>query len=198
MKPVERSEVLGIGDYEGIRERFRARVIAEKKLRRVPLGARATAVFENRDTVLLQVQEMLRTERITRESAILHELETYNALIPRAQELSATVFIEVEDRGERDRFLTEARGFERHVAIVVDGERQPGVWEPSRELEDRASAVLYLRFPLSESAAKAFRDAAKGARDAADLELVVSHPAYAASAALPLDTVKSLAEDLDG
>ncbi len=198
MKVVERNEVLGLGDYEGVRDHFRARVIAEKKVRRVPLGARATAVFENHDTVLLQVQEMLRTERITREAAILHELETYNALIPRAQELSATLFIEIEDRAERDTFLTAARGFERHVAIVVDGERQPGVWEPSRELEDRASAVLYLRFPLSDGAAEAFRDAAKGARDVAGLELVVTHPAYAASAPLSLATVKSLAEDLDG
>ena len=54
MKPIERSEVLGIADYEMIRDRFRARVIQEKKARRVLLGERASCVFENRDTVLMQ------------------------------------------------------------------------------------------------------------------------------------------------
>ena len=57
----------GLAEYEAIREPFRARVIAEKKARRVALGPNASCVFENRDTALMQIQEMLRTERITRE-----------------------------------------------------------------------------------------------------------------------------------
>ena len=55
-------------------------------------------VFENHDTVLLQIQEMLRTERITAEAGILHELETYNELVPGPGELSATLFVEIADR----------------------------------------------------------------------------------------------------
>src|SRR5438477_13111247 len=97
MKPVERSEILGLAEYETIRDRFRARVIEEKRIRRVQLGAKATAVFENHDTVLMQVQEMLRTERITKESSIAHEIATYNELVPKDNELSATVMIEIAD-----------------------------------------------------------------------------------------------------
>ena len=67
MKPVDRREILPLGEYEAIRERFRARVIEEKRARRVAFGDMATCVFENHDTVLLQVQEMLRTERITKD-----------------------------------------------------------------------------------------------------------------------------------
>jgi hypothetical protein len=203
MKSIERNEVLALGDYESIRDRFRTRVIQEKKARRVALGPRATATFENRDTVLLQIQEMLRTERITREAAIVHEIETYNALIPRARELSATLFIEIEDKSERDAFLISARGFERHVALVVDGQRQPALWDPNRELEDRASAVLYLRFPLSDDAAKAVHAAANRRRDGAEhgldglVELVVSHPAYEEKATFSSATLKCLAEDLE-
>ncbi len=78
---VERSEVLPLGEYEAVREPFRARVIEEKKRRRVKLGDRVTVLFESHDTVLLQVQEMLRTERISRENAVAHEIETYNALL---------------------------------------------------------------------------------------------------------------------
>ena len=123
MKPIERGEVLGLAEYEKIREQFRARVIGAKKARRVQVGPKVSVVFENRDTVLMQIQEMLRTERITREGAIQHEIDTYNQHIPGKDELFATVMIEVPDRDEREAFLAKARGFERHVALVVDGER---------------------------------------------------------------------------
>ncbi|MGH7294287.1 MAG: DUF3501 family protein, partial [Polyangiaceae bacterium] len=93
MKPIERGEILGLAEYERVREQFRARVIALKKHRRVAVGPKATAVFENRDTVLLQIQEMLRTERITREEAVQHEIDTYNELVPRAGEVSCTLMI---------------------------------------------------------------------------------------------------------
>ena len=106
MALVERSEILKLGDYEGIRDQFRARVIAEKKARRVHLGDKISAVFENHDTVLLQIQEMLRTERITKEPAILHEIETYNQLVPKKDELSLTAMVEIDDRATREKFCS--------------------------------------------------------------------------------------------
>src|SRR6516225_6933883 len=125
MKLVERGEILGLAEYEAVRERFRARVIAEKKLRRVQLGARATAVFENHDTMLLQIQEMLRTERITRPAAVQHEIDTYNELVPGPDELSCTLMIEIVDKAERDAFLQSVLGFEKHVWLVAGGQRIP-------------------------------------------------------------------------
>ncbi len=193
MKPVERNELLGLADYETIRDRFRARVIEEKRLRRIALGPHVTCVFENHDTVLMQVQEMLRTERITREAAIQHELATYNELVPGPDELSATVMIAIADTDERDRFLVEARGFERAVALVVDGERQPAKWDPARELPERTSAVHYLRFPLTAKAAAHLR----AEKHAAKVAIVVEHAAYHASVPVPPPMAQSLAEDLD-
>lgn len=192
MKQVQRNEVLGLADYEPIRDRFRARVIEEKKARRVTVGDKVSAVFENHDTVLLQIQEMLRTERISREAAIQHEIDTYNAHVPGTDELFATVMIEIGDKEEREAFLVKARGFERHVAIIVEGEKSPARWEETRELEDRASAVNYLRFSLSRKAAAYLRDAKKNAK----VEMVIDHAAYAARAVLSPATVASLAEDL--
>ena len=81
MNRVDRSEILELGEYEKIRDHFRTRVILEKKARRIAVGPYLTVLFENHDTVLLQVQEMLRTERITRETAVLHEIDTYNELL---------------------------------------------------------------------------------------------------------------------
>ena len=65
MQPILRNEILPLGEYEMIRDRFRARVIEEKRPRRIQLGEHLSVVLENRDSVMLQIQEMLRTERIT-------------------------------------------------------------------------------------------------------------------------------------
>lgn len=198
MKPIERGEVLGLADYERIRDRFRARVIDEKKIRRVKLGALASCVFENRDTILLQIQEMLRTERITREAAVLHEIETYNELMPGEHELSATALLEIEDKDERDRFLVDAKGLERSFALYVDGERCGGKHDETREAPDRTTAVHYLKFPLGAAAARALRDVVENKRRAGDVvvEVAVEHPKYAARVRLGPEAVASVAEDL--
>jgi len=198
MKPIERGEVLGLADYEAIRDRFRARVIQEKKARRVALGDHASCVFENRDTVLMQIQEMLRTERITREAAVLHEMETYNELIPKAHELSATILIEIDDKETRERFLVEAKGLEREFALVIRGTKCPGKHDPIREHPDRTTAVHYVKFDLAESAERALRDILEKKAKPEDLvvELVSTHPRYAMTTRLPASLVASLAEDL--
>jgi hypothetical protein len=195
MKPIERGEVLGLADYEAIRDAFRARVIAEKKVRRVALGPKATALFENRDTVLLQIQEMLRTERITRPAAVQHEIDTYNDNVPGERELSCTVMIEVPDAGEREAFLQAAKGFERHVWLVVDGARAAARGSDRGDDETRTTAVHYLKFSLGEGAADAMRAATSGGRRP-DIEIVVDHPVYQARAPLPPLTIQSICEDL--
>lgn len=198
MKPVERSEVLGLADYETVRDRFRARVIDEKKRRRVALGERASCLFENRDTVLMQIQEMLRTERITREAAILHEIETYNQLVPGDHELSATILVEIDDKAERESFLVEAKGLESSFALVVDGERCPMRASESREGTDRTTAVHYLKVPLGAKAERALRDVLEKKKKASDVtvELVCEHPRYPARKTLPPEVVLNVAEDL--
>jgi hypothetical protein len=187
MKPVNFDELLGLGEYEALRDRLKARVIGEKKRRRVRLGDRASCLFENHDTVLWQIQEMLRTERITKKSAVMHEIETYNELIGGPHELSATLMIEIEDKDVREEFLARARGLEAHVHLDVDGERVPAVWDKAREHPQHLSAVMYLKFPLGEARA------AKLAQT--KVVLAVDHPAYTARAELPQAVLESLAED---
>ena len=198
MKPIERSEVLGLADYEMIRDRFRARVIQEKKARRVTLGEHASCVFENRDTVLMQIQEMLRTERITREASVLHEIETYNELIPKEHELSATILVEIEDKETRERFLVEAKGLEREFALVIDGLRCPGKIDPSREHPERTTAVHYVKFDLPPAGEQALRNVLEKKTQPTDLvvELVSTHARYSATTRLSASLVANLAEDL--
>jgi hypothetical protein len=198
MKPIERGEVLDLAAYEAVRDRFRTRVIGEKKLRRVALGPQASCVFENRDTVLMQIQEMLRTERITREAAIAHEIETYNELIPKNRELSATILIEIEDKETRESFLQAAKGLEREFALVIDGHRCPGKNDPTREYPDRTTAVHYVKFDLSESAEQALRAvfAKQRSPETLAIDLTATHPKYTATTRLPGALVSSLAEDI--
>lgn len=198
MKPIERNEVLGLADYEAIRDPFRARVIKEKKARRVTLGEHASCIFENRDTVLMQIQEMLRTERITREASVLHEIETYNELIPGPHELSATILVEIEDKDVRERFLVEAKGLEREFSLVIAGVRCPGKNDPSREHPERTTAVHYVKFDLAVAGERALRDVLEKKKKPEDLvvELVSTHPSYTASTRLPASLVAHLADDL--
>jgi hypothetical protein len=191
MQPILRSEILPLGEYELIRARFRARVIEEKRSRRVKLGEHISATFENRDSVMLQIQEMLRTERITSEAAVMHEIETYNDLVPGPGELSLTLFVEIPDKDLRDRMLVELCGLEESVFLEIDGERfaVTGKREESY-IEGRTTAVHYLRVRPSAEAMTKLR--AKRASAA----LVSAHPRYEARAELGKATLAALAEDL--
>jgi hypothetical protein len=191
MKPIQRSELLDLGAYEEVRERFRARVIGVKRARYVSLGPAMTVLFENRDTVLYQVQEMLRTERITNEKAIAHELSTYNELIPGDHELSATVFVEFPEREERERMLVALAGVEDDFYLASGDERLAVVPDRRGTEPDRTMAVQYVRFPLSSAAEAALRAGSN------TLRLGVEHPAYRAEVALAAETLASLRDDLD-
>lgn len=192
MKPIERSEILAIGEYEAVRGPFRARVLAAKQARYLPLGPNMTVLFENRDSALLQIQEMLRTERITGEAAIRHEIETYNELVPGDHELSTTIFVEYAEAEERDRMLAALAGLESRFYVTIDGERLPGTPDPRGTDPSRTMAVHYVKVPLTATAASAVRER-RGT-----ITFGVDHPAYAAEAVIPPATLASLAADLEG
>jgi hypothetical protein len=141
---------------------------------------------------------MLRTERITREAAVLHEIETYNELLPGAHELSATVFVEIDEKAERERFLVEAKGLDRSFALYVDGEKCPAQHDVAREHPERTTAVHYLKFRLGDASERALRDVLEKKRKPADVvvEVAAEHPRYTARAKLSPEAVASIAEDL--
>src|SRR5688500_13207416 len=154
MKKVSRGEILDLEAYEAIRPRFYARIIEMKKRRRTDVGEHMTLVWENRDTAMCQIQEMIRTERITQEKAILHEIETYNDLVPGERELSATLLIAYEDPAERAKMLEALAGLKEHVFLAVGNARAKATFKPlPGELETRLPPVQYLRFPLTDEMA---------------------------------------------
>jgi hypothetical protein len=190
MKRVSRSEILDSVEYEKARDELRQSVIAKKRTRRVALGSNMSVLFENHATVLFQIQEMIRTERIVNEAAIQHELDTYNELIPAGGELSATVFVEYPDAEQRDRMIVALAGLEQCFYIQIADRRSAARNETRGVLSDRTTAVHYLKFPLPAASLAALQ--AAGAR----VILGVDHPHYRAETELPDDTLEELRGDL--
>jgi Protein of unknown function (DUF3501) len=192
MQPILRVEIIPLAEYDAVRDGFRAKVSEEKRARRVTLGEHMSGVFENRETVRLQIQEMIRMEQLTAEPAILHELETYNALVPGDGELSLTAYVDQPDKAARDRLLVDLAGLEETILLEVDGARFPFAGRRDGAVAGRTTAVHYLKARVSPEAALAIR------AGTAKVAVVVDHPVYHARADLPAQTVKKLAEDLSG
>jgi len=190
MRRVRLEDITGPSRYGEIRNEFRQRIIALKRDRRIAVGDRVTLVFENFDTVLFQTQEMLHAEHITDIDRVREELDVYNELLPGENELSATMLIEITDQPRVAEELQRLIGIDEHVSLRVGEQSFAAQFEPGRSTEDKLSAVQYLRFPLSPSAARAF------AADAAPVEIRIDHPNYAARTTLSPTQRASLADDL--
>ena len=187
MKPLAVSEISNIADYELERPTLRPKMIALKDRRRIRVGGHLTFLFENRETVRYQIQEMMRIERITELAAIRHEVDTYNELIPTSGELSACLLIEYELAAERDQRLRELRGLEDHVAIAVAGLPPSRARFDTRQIStDRLSSVQYLKFPLTPE---------QCARWSTGARIVIDHPNMRADQPLSADQLAELTPD---
>jgi hypothetical protein len=149
MKGVERGEILDYETYEEQREAVREAVLRAKADRRVHVGRYLTFLFENRDTVRYQIQEMTRTERMVKEAEILHEIATYNELLGGPGEVGCTLLIEIDDPAARAVRLSQWLSLPRHLyARLDDGSKVRATFDPRQLGDTRVSSVQYLRFPV--------------------------------------------------
>lgn len=191
MEKISIGNLRNLHEYELARPEFRRRIIEAKARRRVSVGPLVTLVFENRDTVLFQIQEMLRAERIVEPSKVQDEIDVYNSLLPEAGEIAATLFIEVTEESRVKPVLDSFIGMDegRSLWMEIDGERYFAAFEAGHGREDKISAVHYIRFPLG-SAGTASLARARRAR------LVLSHGENRGEAELSPETVSELLSDL--
>jgi hypothetical protein len=189
MNKVALEDIVGNAAYEKERQQRRQRIIDLKRNRRVPVGDKVTLVFENRDTVIFQIQEMMRAEKISDLDKIREEIEVYNELIPAPGELSATLFLEIEDQSHLREELLKFLGIDEAVYLKVGDQSIHARFEEGHSKEDKISAVQYVKFPFSEATRRAFVEGETA-------ELVIDHPNYHARAVLEPGTRKSLVEDL--
>src|SRR5688500_14063825 len=154
IRPIKRADIRGPQLHASIRDDYRKRIIELKVPRRVILGDRVSLVFENRQTLTFQIEETLLTERITSDEGIAQELEVYNELMPDAQSLSATLFIELPQDIDVKAELKRLVGLDEHLLIHIGDRAIRAAFEPGRSTDEKISAVQYVRFPL-DAAAKA-------------------------------------------
>jgi len=147
MKKVKREDILDFVTYEDIRENIRKNVLTIKKDRRIHLGEHLTFLFENTETIKYQIQEMVRTERIVRESDIIHEIKTYNELLGDDGGIGSTLLIEISDSDQRDLLLKKWLSLPRHIYLILEsGQRIYAEFDERQIGEDRLSSVQYLKF----------------------------------------------------
>ncbi|MCS7262450.1 MAG: DUF3501 family protein [Aquificaceae bacterium] len=192
MRKVSREEILNIYEYEKVRPQKVQEIIELKKHRRVFIEPWVHLVFENRDTVWFQVQEMIRAERMVREEEIQHELEVYNELVPDRGELSVTMFIEIPEASERRRILPQLVGIHDHLYFHIGGKHTVRALPDERSKEDyeygKAAVVHFLKVKFTDEQVEDFK------RE--EVRIEISHPNYRALTILPQEVKAELIKDL--
>src|SRR5690242_17948094 len=174
---ITRESLLTLEAYAKERTAFRARAIAHKRTRTVPVGEHVTLLFEDELTIRYQIQEMLRIEKTFEEAGIQDELDVYNPLVPDGSNWKATMLIEYEDVEERQRALARLQGIEKRIWVRVEDEEP--VYAIADEDLDRAhpektASVHFLRFELTPRMVSALKSGAA-------LAIGVDHPQYSAA-----------------
>jgi hypothetical protein len=202
------ADVIPPAEYARNRVEWKRKIGAIKRDRRVAVGPYVTFYFENRDTMWLQVQEMIFIEKGGMAQAP-DELEAYNPLVPNGTELTATFMIEIDDPIRRKTVLDGLGGIEEAAFLRVGGDTIKGVAEADQDrttAEGKASSVQFVHFPFTAAQIAAFRsgEAAEfragevaGFR-AGEVVLGFTHPNYGHMAILPEAVRDALAKDFAG
>ena len=190
---LERQDLLTLEEYAEKRSSIRQETIQVKKLREVHLGSHIRMIFENKQTVQYQIQEMLRIEKIFESSEIQDELDVYNALVPNGSNIKATMMIEYPDVAERVEALSRLIGVEKSIYFQVDGHDKvfPICNEDlERETDVKTSAVHFMRFEFDQNM---IADFVSGS----DVKVGSAHPNYDYETSLDSQSQEALSEDFN-
>ena len=182
MTPIERSEIFDYVTYTEQRDEYRAEVLKIKNQRRIHVGENLTFLFENRETIKYQIQEMLRIEKIVKETDIQHEIDTYNELLGKNGELGCTLLIEYDDVNERDVKLRELSGLLDHVYLITEeGSKVSPIYDKRQIGDEKISSVHYLIFEIGSGNPSG---------------IIVDHPSYISELEFSDAQAKALKSDL--
>lgn len=195
MAALSLSDIMDLRTYEREREEFRRSLIELKRFRRVELGELISLVFENRETIRFQIQEMARAEKMMRDDQIQAELNIYNPLIPDRGEVKATLFLELTTEELLREWLPALVGIERSLYLEIgQGQHATRIMsstesdhEAQLTREDMTSSVHYIEWSLETSLQEKF--------GSEKIFLGVDHPKYQAKIELSPETVDSLRSD---
>ena len=192
-REIEKNDIMPLDVYTKQRKELRKNIVVFKKDRRIALGPYATFYFENFETMLAQVQEMLYIEKGGDEQ-LKDELEAYNPLIPNGKELISTLMFEIDNPVSRATFLSKVGGIEENVFMKIDGEIVKAVPEKDVDrtsAQGKASSVQFVHFKFNEVQIEKFK------LGLADVEIGIDHKEYSHTTKLTETTIKSLSLDFN-
>lgn len=191
MEALKVEEILSLSAYEQHRAEMRTRMQRLRQLRRLELGDSCVVIFENRETVRFQVQEMLRVDQTDTPERIALELSCFNLLVPKTHELSATLILRVKEYREVDDTLKRMTGLTKDcIALHVGDERIPARFDVEDESLLCTGDMFYIHFAFSESQIAAFGD------PAVPVALRACHANCSADIPIVGETRQSLLQDL--
>ena len=188
---IEKSDILSRDEYKSKRKRLREEMVLRKKFRRVDIGPYVTMYFENKDTIIHQINEMVYIED-GGEEQIDDEILAYKSLVPNGQELIATVMIEIDSPIKRAEFLAKMGGFEENISIKIGDQVIKGNAELDGDrttADGKASSVQFVHFEFEEEAIQIIKNHME------NVSISINHPNYKHSSILNIDTVKELVKD---
>jgi Protein of unknown function (DUF3501) len=191
-REISPADILSLDDYERVRAGKRRAIREIKAKRRVAVGPYATFYFENYDTMWLQVQEMLRIEK-GGGAQLADELAAYNPMVPKGNELTATVMFEIENPDRRREVLSKLGGVERTMELRCGPETVKAESEHDLEYtapDGKVSSVLFLHFRFAPG------QAAKFFSPRSEIAVAVTHPEYSHIAILAPAVKAELARDI--
>ena len=190
-RTVEKKDLIESSEYAKIRKKFRKELLELKKNRRISLGPHATFYFENFDTMLAQIQEMLHIEKGGDEQ-LKDELNAYNPLIPKGKELIATLMFEIDNPTMRANFLGKVGGIEEKVYIQIEKEKILAIPEADVDRtseEGKASSVQFVHFKFTDAQIETFKELNK------DVIIGIDHNLYNHITKISKETRNSLIKD---
>ena len=190
-REIQKQDIMPLDVYIKNRKELRKNIVSFKKDRRIALGPYATFYFENYETMLAQVQEMLYIEKGGDEQ-LKDELEAYNPLIPNGKELTATLMFEIDNPVSRSAFLSKVGGIEEKVFIKIDGEIAKAVPEKDVDrtsAEGKASSVQFIHFKFNDEQIQKFKSNSSG------VEIGIDHKEYSHTTKLSSANLSSLSAD---
>ena len=190
-REIQKEDIMPLHVYIKNRKEIRKNIVNFKKDRRIALGPYATFYFENYETMLAQVQEMLYIEKGGDEQ-LKDELIAYNPLIPNGKELTATLMFEIDNPVSRAAFLGKVGGIEEKIFIKIDGEIVNAIPEKDVDrtsAEGKASSVQFLHFKFTNEQIQKFK------LDGAEVEIGINHNEYTHTTKLNTLNLSSLSAD---
>jgi hypothetical protein len=190
---ITRQDIVSLSTYRQGRDEYVKKMIEYKRPRRVKLADGVSLLFENRNTVLFQIQELLNNEDLEDPKEIQEYIDIYSPMVPGPNELSATLFIEVDEQDRLKQMLTSLKGIERHLYLIVGDEKIQAVFEEEHDDREFTTSVHYLKFPLTDTAIAYL---ANGSLEHEKVRILLDHPALTSEVPLSTDTIAALNKDL--